>query len=91
LGSRGIVEIMDTATQILVIITSSVLIIFLLASIFLTIQVIAVVKRLKHLAERAETVADSVESIGAAFQEAAKSRKILKLIEKFAATITSKK
>lgn len=82
---------MDTATQILVIITSSVLVIFLLVSIFLTIQVIAVVKRIKHLTERAETVADSVEAIGAAFQDAARSRKALKLFEKVVSTITSKK
>lgn len=82
---------MEQATEILVIITSSVLVIFLLISIFLLIQIIAVIKRIKHLAERAETVADSVESIGAAFQEAAQSRKILKLIEKAATIITSKK
>ena len=82
---------MEQATEILVIITSSVLIIFLLATLFLIIQIIAVIKRIKHLTERAETVADSVESIGAAFQEAAQSRKLLKLIEKAAAIITSKK
>jgi biopolymer transport protein ExbB/TolQ len=82
---------MEQAAEILVIITSSVLVLFLLVSIFLLAQIIIVVKHLKRLAERAETVADSVESIGAAFQDAAKTRKVLKLIEKVANTITTKK
>lgn len=82
---------MEQAAEILVIITSSVLVVFLLLSIFLTIQVLLVVKHIKHLAERAETVADSVESMGAAFQEAAKSRRTLKMIEKIINTLTKRK
>lgn len=55
---------MDTAAEILVIITSAVLILFLLLAIYLSVLAIKLVKRLKHLAERAESVADAVENIG---------------------------
>lgn len=80
---------MEQATELLVIITSSVLIVFLLASIFLIAQILLVVRHIKHLAEKAETVADSVESIGAAFQEAAQSRKAIKILNKIITTLTT--
>lgn len=78
---------MEQATEILVFITSSVLVLFLLLSIFLVIQVLLVIRHVRRLAARAETVADSVESIGVAFSEAAKSRKTLKTLEKLMSTL----
>lgn len=58
---------MDTATQILVIITSSVLVIFLILAITLTIMMIKMVKRAKVVMAKAENVVDSAETIAASF------------------------
>jgi len=61
---------METATEILVIITSSVLVLFLLVAIFATILFIKLLNQLKRLADRAESVVDAVESIGDAVKMA---------------------
>lgn len=55
---------MDEATQILVIITSSVLILFLLLAMFGAVQFILLMRKVKKLVQKAENVTDTVESIG---------------------------
>lgn len=55
---------MDEATEILVIITSSVLVVFLLLAIFGAIQFILVMRKVKKLVKKAENVTDTVESMG---------------------------
>lgn len=61
---------MENATEILVIITSSVLVICLLLIIIVTIQVMLFLKKIKHLVHKAENVAGTVENISSAFNKA---------------------
>jgi biopolymer transport protein ExbB/TolQ len=61
---------MDTATQILVIINSSVLIIFLLVGIYALVVGIKLMNKLRRLADKAESVAEAVESFGDAMKMA---------------------
>lgn len=61
---------MDNATEILVIITSSVLVLCLLLIIIVTVQIMLFLRKLKHLMQKAESVADSVEAISTAFNRA---------------------
>lgn len=67
----GIILIMDDATQILVIITSSVLIIFLLLFIILLLQFIFLIRRIKRLLHKAENVAETVEAVSETLGRAA--------------------
>jgi biopolymer transport protein ExbB/TolQ len=71
---------MDTATQILVIITSSVLIVFLIFSIVTLVYFIKLIKQLRRVTEHAENVVDSVEAAASTMQRAASPLAFLKLI-----------
>ena len=53
---------MDTASQILLIIVSSFLTLFLLVSIVLIIKVIKVIKSVNRVAEKAESLVSSAEA-----------------------------
>jgi hypothetical protein len=61
---------MDEATEILVIITSSVLILFLLLGILAAIQFLLLLKKVKKLVQKAENVTVTVEVIGDTFRKA---------------------
>ena len=71
---------MDTASEILVIIVSSILAIFLIVLIVALVFVIKVLKQLRRITERAENVAGSVEAAASAVGKAASPLAILKLI-----------
>lgn len=62
---------MNTAAEILVIIVSVVLSLFLIASIVLIVQVVRLIKSLRTIAGRAEKVLNSAESIGNVFRKTA--------------------
>lgn len=62
---------MDTAAQILLIIVSSVLAIFLLVSIIAVVRVIQVLRSLRHIAAQAEKIADSAETVSEFFAKSA--------------------
>jgi hypothetical protein len=76
---------MDTATQVLVIIVSTLLSIFLLVGIIVSIKLYQLLKKLKHIAEQAEKVADSAEHVGDFFRRSAGpvalSRMVINIIE----------
>ncbi|MBX4188948.1 hypothetical protein KW792_02500 [Candidatus Saccharibacteria bacterium] len=71
---------MDTATQILVIITSSVLVIFLVFFIIALVYLIKLIKQLRRITEHAENVVDSVEAAASTMQRAASPLAFLKLV-----------
>lgn len=71
---------MNTAEQILVIIVSGVLAIFLLVLIVAGVQFVKVLKQVRRLSDKAENVAESVGSAATTFGRAASPLVVLKLI-----------
>lgn len=62
---------MNTAANILLIIVSSVLSVFLILSIGALIKFIQVLHSLKHIVAKAEKFADSAEAVGELFRKSA--------------------
>jgi phosphate uptake regulator len=71
---------MDTATQILVIIVSSLLSITLILAIALLIAVLKLVKNIRRIADKAEQVIENAESAASMFTKAAGPLTFLKTI-----------
>jgi sensor domain CHASE-containing protein len=71
---------MSTASEVLVIIVSSILAIFLLVLIAAIIYVIRIMRQVRRITERAERVAGSMESAAAAFERTASPLAALKLV-----------
>jgi hypothetical protein len=71
---------MDTATQILVIIVSSLLSLMLLLAIVLIVVVLRFVARVRRIVEKAEHVIDNAESAATMFTRAAGPIGLLKTI-----------
>ena len=62
---------MNQAAETLVVVNSVVLVLFLMLAIVIMVQTILLMKKIKHLIEKAEDAADAVESMSRAFQNAA--------------------
>lgn len=71
---------MDTAAEILLIIVSATLTIFLAVAIVATIKLVQILNHLRSLTEKAEKIADSAESVGVFFQKTAGPAAIAKLV-----------
>ena len=71
---------MDGAAQLLLIIVSSVLSVFLVALIIALVFLIQLLRRVKKLSERADHVADSVEAAANAFQKTAAPLAVFKFV-----------
>jgi sensor histidine kinase YesM len=71
---------MDSAAETLLIIVSSVLSVFLVVLIIAGIYFIKLLKQIRRLSDRAENVAESVESAAGAFEKAASPLAVLKII-----------
>ncbi len=71
---------MDTASEILVIIVSTILAIFLVVLIVTLVYAVKILKVIRRITERAENVADSVEAAAGAFERTASPLAILKVI-----------
>lgn len=82
---------MENATEILVIITSSVLIIFLVGAIFAIVLLVKLLNKLKRLADKAESVVDAVESIGEAVKMANSPFRFTRIMQTFAETFKQAK
>lgn len=82
---------METATEILVIITSSVLVLFLLLAIVGAVQLILLVRQIRHIIKRAESVAETVEAASEAFGKAAVPAAIGKVVGSFLQGLTKDK
>lgn len=81
----------DTALEILVIILSVTLAVFLLLGIYLTIKVIQVVNHIKKITEHAEQVADKADHISDFFAKTATPVAIAKLIANISDIIQKKR
>jgi uncharacterized membrane protein len=73
---------MDTASEVLLIIVSSILAIFLIILIAAIVYVLKILRQVKRITERAETVAGSVEAAATAFGKTATPLAVLRIIGK---------
>ena len=71
---------MDTASEVLLIIVSATLSVFLVLLIIAIVYIISLLKQIRRIANHAENVVDSVESAASTFQKAASPLAILKVI-----------
>jgi predicted PurR-regulated permease PerM len=71
---------MNTASEVLVIIVSSILAIFLIVLIVALVYIVKILKQVRHITARAENVADSMEAAASAFERTASPLAILKII-----------
>lgn len=82
---------MNEAAEILVIITSSVLILFLLLAIILLTQFIFLIRRIKKLIHKAENMADAVEAIGETLSKASFSAGLANVVGSFIGSLSKAK
>jgi hypothetical protein len=82
---------MDTATEILVIITSSFLCITLVFGIALMIMLIKLTKKIRQIAEKAEQVVEDAEAATSMFRNAAGPLTIIKTISNIVDVVTKHK
>lgn len=75
---------METATQVLVIIVSATLTIFLILAIVVAILAIKVLRSFKRFAEKAELIAQKAESLSSFFEQASGKLFIGKLLANLA-------
>jgi hypothetical protein len=78
---------MNTAAEVLLIIVSSVLAIFLLVCTIAVIKFIQVLRSLRHIAEQAEKIADSAEAVGEFFRKSAGPIAFSKFVSNIAETV----
>jgi hypothetical protein len=71
---------MDTAAEVLLIVVSSTLTVFLIAFIVMLVYLIGILKQIRRITEKAENAAESVEAAAATFEKAASPLAILKII-----------
>jgi hypothetical protein len=71
---------MDTAAEVLLIIVSVVLSIFLIVGIIAGVYTIKILKQVRRITERAENVADSVEAAASTFEKSASPIAIIRII-----------
>lgn len=82
---------MDTAMQVLVIIVSATLTIFLIVSIIALVKIIQVLNDIKRITAKAEHIADQAEAVGNFFQNSAGTAAIVKLASNIIQSFKSKK
>lgn len=73
---------MDTAAEVLLIVVSSILSVFLILLIVALSYGISIMRRAKKIVDRAENVADSVEAAASAFEKTATPLAVFKFISK---------
>ncbi len=71
---------MNTSEQILVVILSTTLALFLLVSIIAAVKVVQILNDIKRIVKKAESIADKAEAVGEFFQASAGPAAIGKLI-----------
>jgi len=81
---------METATEILIVIVSTVLSIFLIVGIVALILIIKILKHVRRIAERAETVAEKAEAVGSFFQKAAGPLAVSRILTQLVKVFRSK-
>jgi predicted PurR-regulated permease PerM len=71
---------MNTAAEVLVIIVSAVLAIFLVVLIIVLVQANKILKQVRYITARAENVVDSMEAAASAFERTASPLAIIRII-----------
>lgn len=82
---------MNTASEVLVIIVSAVLAIFLVILIFVLIQVYKILRHVRRITAQAQNVADSVEAAASAFERTASPLAVLKVVANIVDQVTRSK
>lgn len=82
---------MNTTFDILVIVLSSLLGIFLIISIVLAVLVVKLVKSLREVVAKGEHLVDSAEEIGETLRRNAGAVGVLRLLMKFVSTVNKAK
>lgn len=81
---------LNTGIEVLVVIISVVLGLFLIVSIVATLYIIKVLKAIKHLTDKAEQVAEKAENVTDFFKEARGPLSLLRVIKNVADMAQSK-
>ncbi len=71
---------LGTAQQIILIILASFLALFLIVSIIIGILIIKVLRTIRHITQKAETITDRADAVAAFFQQSAGPAAIVKLV-----------
>ena len=82
---------MDTATHVLVIFLSAFLALFLLLGIIVLIQVIRLLRLIQHIAEKAEAIIQTAESVGTVFKNVSGPLAVVKVVSNIVHAVKSKK
>ena len=82
---------MDTAAEVLVIIVSATLAIFLVVAIIATVKLVQILNHVRHITEKAEKIADNAESVSEFFQKTAGPAAIAKLVSNIIHSFSSRK
>lgn len=82
---------LNTTQQVLLIILSSFLALFLVTGIVLGVMVIKIMRHIKHITEKAEQIADKAESVTTFFQQTAGPAAMAKLVSNIMHTIREHK
>jgi uncharacterized metal-binding protein len=82
---------MENAETILVIVLASFLALFLLLAIIVAVKAIQLLNRLKHISEKAESIADKAETAANFISKAAGPAMIGNLLANIADAVSSKK
>lgn len=81
---------MDTAEQILVIFLSTALAIFLVLAIAIAVMVMRLVANLRMIAQKAESIVDSAESVAEMFKKASGPLTVMHFIRGIARAVADK-
>lgn len=81
---------MDTAEQILVIFLSTALALFLVLAITIAIMVVKLVANLRAIAQKAENIVDSAESVAELFKKASGPLTVMHFIRGIANAVADK-
>ncbi len=82
---------MDSSTETLVVITSAVLVVFLVLFSVALFFIIMTLRRVRKIVDRAENVAGSVEAAASAFEKSATPLAILKMVSNIVTHAQKKK
>lgn len=71
---------MNTSEHILVIVLAAVLALFLLLAIIIAVLIIKLLRKVQYIAQKAESVIESAESVGTVFKNAAGPMALVRVI-----------
>jgi hypothetical protein len=82
---------LSTTQQILLVILSSALAIFLILSIVVVVMVIRILKKVRIIVDKAEKIIESAEAVGEVFKKTATPVGILHLVQNIVGMVSNKR